>query len=218
MDKPNIYSKLLAVIDEIKTVGKNGENTHQNYNYAMEKDLLDEVKPLLLKHGLIIHPTVLEQRRDGALATVKMEFRIVLAETKEELKSIFYGEGQDKGDKATYKAYTGAVKYFLMKTFLIPTGDDPEQDEQGLNNSLYSSRNKKTENDRINEGIQAIYDEVRAKKLMRSEYEAILSAEIGNANIDDLELPQITDLYKLFANNTSGALKETAKAHLEAAK
>jgi hypothetical protein len=29
---------------------------------------------------------------------------------------------------AAYKAMTGALKYFLMKTFLIPTGDDPEAD------------------------------------------------------------------------------------------
>jgi hypothetical protein len=39
------------------------------------------------------------------------------------------GEGQDAGDKAVYKAMTGALKYCLLKTFLIPTGDDPERDE-----------------------------------------------------------------------------------------
>lgn len=38
----------------------------------------------------------------------------------------FFGDGLDKGDKGLYKAYTGAIKYLLMKTFLIPTGDDPE--------------------------------------------------------------------------------------------
>src|SRR5690606_25993023 len=27
------------------------------------------------------------------------------------------------------KAYTGALKYFLLKTFLISTGDDPEREE-----------------------------------------------------------------------------------------
>lgn len=39
------------------------------------------------------------------------------------------GEGMDTGDKAIYKAITGAQKYVLMKTFLIPTGDDPELEE-----------------------------------------------------------------------------------------
>ena len=35
--------------------------------------------------------------------------------------------GADTGDKALYKAYTSGVKYFLLKTFLLPTDDDVEQ-------------------------------------------------------------------------------------------
>ena len=36
------------------------------------------------------------------------------------------GEGMDSGDKAYYKALTGAQKYFYHMTFHSPTGDDPE--------------------------------------------------------------------------------------------
>ena len=32
----------------------------------------------------------------------------------------------DKGDKAGYKANTGAIKYYLANTFMVATGDDPE--------------------------------------------------------------------------------------------
>lgn len=39
-----------------------------------------------------------------------------------------YGEGRDRGDKAPYKALTGALKYALIQTFLIATGDDPEHE------------------------------------------------------------------------------------------
>ncbi len=42
--------------------------------------------------------------------------------------STAYGQGQDKGDKGVYKAATGAEKYFLLKTFLIATGDDAEKE------------------------------------------------------------------------------------------
>jgi hypothetical protein len=38
------------------------------------------------------------------------------------------GTGKDNADKGAYKAYTGASKYVLMKTFLLATGDDPEDD------------------------------------------------------------------------------------------
>lgn len=125
----NIYVKIANVMKGIRTVKKNGWNEYNKYDYATEKDLLDEVKPLLLKNGLIIVPNVIDQKRTGDIATVKVEFDLIDIETGEAIKSTFYGEGQDKGDKATYKAYTGAVKYYLMKTFMIPTGDDPEADE-----------------------------------------------------------------------------------------
>ena len=42
----------------------------------------------------------------------------------------FAGAGADTGDKGVYKSMTGAEKYFLMKTFLIATGDDPEADDK----------------------------------------------------------------------------------------
>jgi hypothetical protein len=38
------------------------------------------------------------------------------------------GQGLDSGDKAPYKAMTGALKYALLQSFLLATGDDPEAD------------------------------------------------------------------------------------------
>ena len=43
-------------------------------------------------------------------------------------ETVITGEGIDKGDKAGYKAYTGALKYYLANTFMVATGDDPEKD------------------------------------------------------------------------------------------
>ena len=38
------------------------------------------------------------------------------------------GEGLDTGDKAPYKAMTGALKYALLQSFLLATGDNPENE------------------------------------------------------------------------------------------
>ena len=38
------------------------------------------------------------------------------------------GQGIDAGDKAPYKAMTGALKYALLQSFLLATGDDPEDE------------------------------------------------------------------------------------------
>lgn len=124
----SIYSKILQVMKEVEKVPKNGYNQFHKYYYATESDLTESIRPILIDAGLAFFATVLEQSREGEFTKVKMEFTLADTETGETLKSIFWGEGQDKGDKGLYKAYTGATKYFLMKTFLIPTGDDPEGD------------------------------------------------------------------------------------------
>lgn len=59
---------------------------------------------------------------------VKMEFIIFDTETGFFESTIISGEGLDSGDKAGYKAYTGALKYFLATTFMVATGDDAEKD------------------------------------------------------------------------------------------
>lgn len=124
----SIYPKMAKVMSQVSRVPKNGYNSFHKYNYATESDLTESIRPILLDAGLVFFSNVLEESRDGEFTKVKMEFTLADVETGETLKSTYWGEGQDKGDKGLYKAYTGATKYFLMKTFLIPTGDDPEGD------------------------------------------------------------------------------------------
>jgi hypothetical protein len=50
------------------------------------------------------------------------------ARSGEELTVRVAGEGADQGDKAPYKAMTGALKYALLQSFLLATGDDPEDE------------------------------------------------------------------------------------------
>lgn len=126
----SIYKKIAQVMANINRIPKRGFNKHHNYDYVLEADLLDNIRPILLEAKLVLFPTILEEQRTGDFTKVKMEFTLADIETGETIKSVFWGEGQDKQDKGLYKAYTGATKYFLMKTFLIPTGDDPETEEQ----------------------------------------------------------------------------------------
>lgn len=127
-ENKSIYKKISQVMSQVNRVPKNGYNSFHKYNYATESDLTESIRPILIEAGLAFFTTVLEQNREGEFTKVKMEFTLVDIDTGETLKSTYWGEGQDKGDKGLYKAYTGATKYFLMKTFLIPTGDDPEGD------------------------------------------------------------------------------------------
>jgi hypothetical protein len=64
------------------------------------------------------------------LVEVELEYAFFDVESGESLKGHFTGHGSDRSDKALYKAITGAIKYILTTTFLIPTGDDPEEEKQ----------------------------------------------------------------------------------------
>ena len=127
-ENKSIYKKISQVMSQVNRVPKNGYNSFHKYNYATESDLTESIRPILIEAGLAFFTTVLEQNREGEFTKVKMEFTLVDLDTGETLKSTYWGEGQDKGDKGLYKAYTCATKYFLMKTFLIPTVVDPEGD------------------------------------------------------------------------------------------
>jgi integrase len=126
----SIYQKIAKAMSNINRIPKRGYNSFHKYEYVLEADLLDHIRPILLEAGLVLIPTILEEEKNGEFTKVKMEFTVADVETGETIKSTFWGEGQDKNDKGLYKAYTGATKYFLMKTFLIPTGDDPETEDQ----------------------------------------------------------------------------------------
>lgn len=131
---PGIFKKMAKVMEKISRVPKNGKNKFFDYDYVTEADLTDHIRPILAEEGVAFTSTVLETskvptEKDGMLSTVKMLFRLIDADDGSSIESVFLGEGIDKGDKGFYKAYTGCTKYFLMKTFLVATGDDPENDD-----------------------------------------------------------------------------------------
>lgn len=121
---------------KVERVPKNGYNSFHKYNFVQESDLVDHVRKFMVDEGLVVYNSVKEYEVKGDIAVVSVDIHLCDTETGESISSVFVAEGQDKGDKKFPKAYASATKYFLMKTFLIPTGDDPEFNEQpNTNNS-----------------------------------------------------------------------------------
>lgn len=151
-DRPkNIYARLAQINGLIGLIRKTGVNQFHRYTYAKEADLVEEVRPILSEYGIwleqglwgdpetgfIPHQRLGQITREGVardtLTAITKRFRFVwwnaeagALETTE--WEPFMGYGDDAGDKGYYKAETGAVKYFLMKTFMVATGNDPEAD------------------------------------------------------------------------------------------
>lgn len=135
---PSLYAKLAAVMHEIGYVKKAGYNSFHNYSYTTEADLVDAVREKLAARNVVVIPSLsgIDERgvtnakgKASTITTARVAFTFCDGDSGQTHTAEWAGAGDDPADKGLYKAYTGAVKYFLMKSFLIPTGDDPEADE-----------------------------------------------------------------------------------------
>lgn len=134
-----LASALVKVQAEMKAAGKSGENTYDHYKYAKLEDYLAVARPILAANGLAVLTSVKEVNRLPDRQTSKggieraVEVLLIarlVHESGEWIEVEGVGEGQDRADKAPYKALTGGKKYLLAGLLAIPTTDEPEADEQ----------------------------------------------------------------------------------------
>ena len=144
----NIYQKMSAVTNELQTVAKNltvQTTKTSSYKAVSERDIIDAVKPLEIKHGIysypydrqIIESQTLESeseyqgkvtKKTTFFSRIKTIYRFVNTDKPDEfIDMITFAEGIDSQDKGSGKAMTYADKYALMKAYKISTGDDPDQ-------------------------------------------------------------------------------------------
>lgn len=133
-----LVKKLAAIMAEVERVPKAGRNESHRYDYATEADIAAAVRKGMAERGVILFPSVekmewadLPTKSGGTqkLCTLTVKFTLEDGDSGETRSYTIIGQGSDTGDKASYKAMTGAEKYALLKLFLIPTGDDPETEE-----------------------------------------------------------------------------------------
>lgn len=140
----NIYQKMSAVTAELQTVAKNltvSTGKNNTYKAVSERDIIDAVKPIEVKHGIysfpcdrqVIESQTLESEYNGNKKTtffsrIRVTYRFVNVDKPDEfIDMVTFAEGIDAQDKGSGKAMTYADKYALMKAYKISTGDDPDQ-------------------------------------------------------------------------------------------
>lgn len=149
--RKTLAERMLLVQAEVGTIEKKGRNTTQNYTYLKEGDLVRAIVELCEKHGLLVTfwniPEKTEVKIVGETSnkkpihavTIELGYDVVCTDDAKESLRVLTGGNQlrtqgystDAGDKAIYKARTGAKKYALIETFLATSGDDPERDGAG---------------------------------------------------------------------------------------
>jgi hypothetical protein len=132
-----LQKKKNALRTDLKERGilkREGSNNYDHYKYFSEAQYKELFTGLMADHGLELGFTELDystfegtdKQANGRMP--RLEFYLYDTETGFYETSVITGEAIDKGDKAGYKAYTGALKYYLANTFMVATGDNTEEE------------------------------------------------------------------------------------------
>lgn len=155
----SIDAKLHAIYQEIDYIEKGGHNKGQNYRYIKSVDVTREIRAALVRARVYAeiffdfdnapYTIAREKAPNAPFSAVNCKCRVVFhdLDSKETRVGEGLGTGADTGDKAAYKAQTGALKYALKNAFLVPdekSADDPEADERTNNNEEPSFEDAKT--------------------------------------------------------------------------
>lgn len=142
MAMKNLYAKILAVMKDVEYLKKDDEVKagYSSYKAITEEKVTSAVGDSMRRHGLVIFPINIEERREDMevertsgktaldrLTTVRITYKIADVETGEAETLMSVGTGIDTQDKGVGKAMTYAYKYALLRTFAIPTGEDPDK-------------------------------------------------------------------------------------------
>src|ERR1019366_3167953 len=125
----NLRQKLAEVRRRIGYVQKRGHNERFNYSYVTAADIAGSVGDILAELGVVVIPrledisyeSVVGRGEATRMARVVMAYTFADVDSGEEIIAKVAGQGLDPGDKAPYKAMTGALKYALLQSFLLAT-------------------------------------------------------------------------------------------------
>lgn len=124
-----ILGKLHLVMTEVDYIQKDGKNSFQKYSYASEYAIKEKFHEAFTKHKIIFQFSTSNVRIENGLTFLDCAYAFHDVESGESLTGTFVGSGAGRDEKGNYAAVTGAIKYILTSNFIVPTGDDPEDDK-----------------------------------------------------------------------------------------
>lgn len=169
--KKNHLRKTLKEKGVLKKGAKNDFDKYSYFSEAQYKELFTELfseNGLELKFNEISYDTFDGTERQANGRMPKLEFELMDIDTGFGETTVITGEGIDKGDKGGYKAYTGALKYYLANTFMVATGDDPEKESPDTKmNEKNPSKERKATPKQV-EFLKSKYEGENMEKLLQT--------------------------------------------------
>jgi len=126
----SIYQKILNVMTAIEYLNKDDAVKYgqTSYRALSEEKVTTTVRKELIKQGLVVFPIKQDVVKDGNITTTNTTYRMVNVEDPfDYIDLASSGQGADTQDKGVGKAMTYSFKYMLLRTFAIPSGEDPDK-------------------------------------------------------------------------------------------
>ena len=126
----NLYEKIHEIMKDVEYLAKDDIVAFGNTKYKAlsEEKVTSIMRAELIRHKLVVFPIQQVSSRNGQISHVDVVYRMVNVEEPGEYIDITScGDGADSQDKGAGKAMTYAFKYMWLRTFALPTGEDPDK-------------------------------------------------------------------------------------------
>lgn len=132
-----LFAKIAKVMATVRTLEKDGRNQFDKYDYVTADAIATRIGKVMADVGLAFLPSLVSvetseytTKSGGSNFRTVAHFQMTLActETGATWSSLWSGEAIDRSDKSISKAAVSAVKYYLLKTFLLAGGDEEDAD------------------------------------------------------------------------------------------
>ena len=126
----NIYQRINAVMGDVEYILK-GANAAKGlpYKFVSHDQVTGKLRGPMQKHGIVMLTDIVELKQDGNKTEAKVAMTFInIDDPNDRFVVHFWGHGIDNQDKGIGKCVSYAVKYCLLKTFCLETGDDVERD------------------------------------------------------------------------------------------
>lgn len=130
MTTKNLHQRLAAAMGKVDYIQKE-KKQGMRYSIVSHDAVTAKVRPALLAEGIIYHIVHINYEQIGNRTHCLMTMRFVNIDNPDDSIDVMsFGYGIDDQDKGAGKAMSYAVKYALLKTLGLETGDDPDEDQE----------------------------------------------------------------------------------------
>ena len=149
-DTPNIFQRMIAVMKEVEYIQKGDKKVNNQYTYVSHDQVTGRLHKPCAENGIVVISTMDSHEIQNTMTVCTVTTKFVNSDNPEDHTSVTsVGYGIDRGDKGAGKAMSYAIKYNLLKAFMLETGDDPDHDQSVIRDTTSKQSTPKQSKDSV---------------------------------------------------------------------